>query len=185
MDWRVTRTDPPLGPFPSPGAARLFHGTTQAKGPHMLDFPSTAKVCSNGHVVLKLNSVKRCHECRLGQQSRRRKKVKVRAPWYFCLDRAKERSRKKQIPFDLTPEWAISRYTGKCELTGLPFVNGVKGFYPFSPSIDRIDSSKGYEQHNCRFILMAINVFKGRMADDEMMKIAMALVAARYRPLVP
>ncbi len=46
----------------------------------------------------------------------------------------------------------------------------------FSPSIDRIDSSKGYTPDNCQFVLWAINVFKGDGTLEEMYEIATALI---------
>lgn len=55
----------------------------------------------------------------------------------------------------LTIEWIIGKLkAGKCEMTGLPFdLNGG----PYGPSIDRIDSKKGYTEDNCRVIVWWLN----------------------------
>jgi hypothetical protein len=94
----------------------------------------------------------------------------------FLIRGAKTRSIKNGHEFDLTLEWARERWTGNCELTGLPFDWSKPLLHAFSPSIDRIDSLKGYTQDNCRFILQAINAFKGSSTDETMFTIARAML---------
>lgn len=94
----------------------------------------------------------------------------------FLIRGAKSRAIKYGRDFDLTLEWARERWTGKCELTGLSFDWSKGLIHAFSPSIDRIDSAGGYLQTNCRFILQAINAFKGSQSDEVMIQIALALV---------
>lgn len=83
---------------------------------------------------------------------------------------------KDGLPFELTPEWAEARWTGRCELTGIPFdlTRSVSGFY--SPSIDKINNDLGYLPHNCRFVLFAINAFKNNGTDDDMFNAAQLLL---------
>jgi hypothetical protein len=106
-------------------------------------------------------------------------------PWYSSLLHAGDRSRKVGHEHDLTVEWAIATYTGVCSLTGVPFVisaltpAGKCGVRPYSPSIDRINPLKGYTQDNCRWVLSAINSFKGEMSDAEMYHVALALLSRR------
>jgi len=92
---------------------------------------------------------------------------------------AEARAKKEGLNFDLTREWAESRWTGACELTGIQFVKrsgtGRGSAGPFSPSLDKIDPAKGYVQDNCRFILWAVNRFKGKDADAVMFQIAKAI----------
>jgi hypothetical protein len=89
---------------------------------------------------------------------------------------ARHRSLKKSFSFDLTREWAEQNWTGTCAVTGLPFEFGTSRAYPFAPSIDRKDSALGYTKDNCRFVLFAVNSFKGVGTDEQMLKIATALV---------
>lgn len=77
---------------------------------------------------------------------------------------ARNRAKQKGMEFDLTKEWVKAR-SEKCELSGLPFrpeYDGVHGRNPFAPSVDRIDSSKGYTQDNCRVILYCLNMGLGQ-----------------------
>lgn len=68
------------------------------------------------------------------------------------------------------------RCNGKCELTGLAFDIG-KGSWsrrPYAPSIDRIDSSKGYTTDNCRVVCVAINLAMNEWGEDVYKAVAMA-----------
>ena len=101
----------------------------------------------------------------------------AREPFLRLVQKSRSRARESGIPNDLTMEWARKRWTGRCEITGAEFKytrNGKQN--AFSPSLDKIDPSKGYTQENCRFILCALNRFKGDQGDDVMMKIARLLV---------
>ena len=103
-------------------------------------------------------------------------KSRIKSMLYFAKWRNRER--KTPVPFDLTIEWALERWTGRCEITGLPFeVRKVGGPNPFSPSIDRINADNGYTQDNCRFVLFGINALKGNGSDEDVAGIAHALAS--------
>jgi hypothetical protein len=91
---------------------------------------------------------------------------------------AKQRAKEKGYEFTLSREWVSEHLAvGSCELTGIPFrksdARGRCG--PFHPSIDRIDSSKGYAPDNCRLILWALN-----MALSEWGEEVYSYVAVKY-----
>jgi len=97
-------------------------------------------------------------------------------PWYLLLAKAKLRCKKSGHEFSLNSEWALARWTGKCELTGIEF-DRRKGVTTMrSPSLDRINSALGYVEGNCRFILWGLNRFKGADSDADMRDIARALL---------
>ncbi len=92
---------------------------------------------------------------------------------------AKYRAKKAGVPFALTKEWASTTYTGLCAITGIPFViegGDKRGPKPFSPSIDRVIPELGYVPENCRFVLCAINAFRGIMTDEQMREVAKAIL---------
>lgn len=108
-------------------------------------------------------------------------KARLVTPWKELLHAARWRAKKKGLEYALTHEWAAERWTGFCEVSGLPFRLGLREAGPkfFSPSIDRIAPAKGYVPDNCRFVLWAINSFKHDATDEDMMMVARAL-AEKY-----
>ena len=105
-------------------------------------------------------------------------RTRAATPWKVLIEMAKVRGRKKGTPCDLTDAWAKARWTGKCEITGLPFEFGLTKRGPFSPSIDQIKQGQGYTQDNSRFVLWAINSFKNVGTDEQMYEIAIAITKA-------
>lgn len=106
------------------------------------------------------------------------RRSKAISPWRYMVHAARSRASAKALTFNLTNEWAESRWTGKCELTGIPFVI-TSGRTPYSPSLDRIDQKEGYLVGNCRFILWGLNALRGPASDATMYAIAEALLRAR------
>lgn len=109
------------------------------------------------------------------------RKTRVSVPWQFTLMALKSRAKRRGLAFDLDSEWASSRWTGNCELSGIPFVLDGTTRNPFTLSVDKIDPKKGYTKDNCRFILWALNAFKGESDDATMLKIARILVTNTSR----
>ncbi len=100
------------------------------------------------------------------------------------IEFAKSRAYTRDMEFDLTLEWLIDLYNyqvGRCAVSGLRLdvakrernVNGWKR--PFSPSLDRIDSSRGYLQDNCRIVCSAVNNAMGSWGEGVLHLIARAL----------
>jgi len=73
------------------------------------------------------------------------------------LKNARNRAKKKNLDFNLTLEWVLEQLeTGVSPLSGMKFSYEVSldccKRNPFAPSIDKIDSKKGYTPDNCRII---------------------------------
>jgi hypothetical protein len=63
--------------------------------------------------------------------------------------------------------WAIINKQGwKCALSGVPFTQGG-GRSRTQFSMDRIDSTRGYEPGNVQFVTLVINLAKKNMTDAE------------------
>jgi hypothetical protein len=107
------------------------------------------------------------------------RRTRQNSPAKVLLDGVKKRAKKRNLTFDLTLEWAEARWTGRCELTDIPFELGRSKLGPLSPSVDKIDPTKGYLKENCRIILLAINWMKSSGTDAQMYSVAEALLAKR------
>ena len=112
-----------------------------------------------------------------------RSSVILARPWNYALLSRRMEAKTRKWEYDLTHEWAAARWTGKCEITGVPFrLNPAgRGPYPFSCTIDCIDPSRGYTQDNSRFILWGCNALKGSGTDTDMLEIAQAIVMAAHK----
>lgn len=87
---------------------------------------------------------------------------------------------KRGIPFSLARsdlERLADRQNWKCAQTGilLDLTHG-RGQLPFGPTIDRIDSKRGYESGNVQLVCYLYNVAKNRFTDADVMKFALSLV---------
>jgi hypothetical protein len=90
------------------------------------------------------------------------------------------RTKKYDTKCTISLEWLEPRLVrGVCELTGIPFdfSRCEKGRGPYSPSVDRIDSSKGYEPSNCRVILWALNAAFSTWGAEAFQPIAAAWIS--------
>lgn len=97
------------------------------------------------------------------------------------------RAKYKNLEHTIAREWFDTKVVaGHCELTGLPFNYTVKvegaRCMPYLPSIDRIDSSKGYTEDNCRVILWCLNQAFGDYG-LEFMKPIFAILAGLQPPV--
>ena len=84
-------------------------------------------------------------------------RTKILARSGYILSRAKIRAKDKGIECSVTREWIMERIVGKCQVSGIDFDLGP-GRRPATPSLDIIDSSKGYTEDNCRLIALVLNV---------------------------
>jgi hypothetical protein len=104
--------------------------------------------------------------------------TRKRLPWITCLYGARSRAKKNGVAFSLTEDWVTARWTGRCEITNIQFNTEKIGFGSdlYSPSIDRIIPALGYTPENCRFVLNAVNAMKSMGTDQDVYKIAKAIV---------
>jgi hypothetical protein len=97
------------------------------------------------------------------------------------------RAARMGVTFDLTQEWIMDRLTaGHCEVTGIKFelhLPAGQRFHAWAPSVDRIDSKKGYTIDNCRVVVWIYNMAKSEWSDEivETFALAMAGRMARSR----
>lgn len=91
----------------------------------------------------------------------------------YMLKNAQLRAKKKGLEFNITIEDIV--IPDVCPVLGIPLVKhfgkGIKGSQPNSPSLDRIDSSKGYVKGNVRVISWRANDLKRNATIEEVRKI--------------
>lgn len=97
----------------------------------------------------------------------------------------KKNASKRGIPFELTADdlhALVKRAGGRCELTGIAFqrVRGIGPYerQPFMPSIDRIDSQKGYTADNVRLLCTAANLAINTWGDWVLIEMSKALLSS-------
>ena len=94
------------------------------------------------------------------------------------LKELRKRAIDKQIPFNLDKEWVqLKLNNGYCEATGLKFDYSKRPFInPYYPSIDRVDSTKGYTKDNCQMVCHMYNTAKCEFSEEVFAKWAKAYV---------
>ena len=126
-----------------------------------------------------------CKECRSVLSAWERKKIKrlkfpeiekryrdskrrefERGHIRHMLHNAKLRAERKGLAFDLTSEDII--IPEKCPILEVPLVIGTYNNYEYSPSIDRIDNTKGYVKGNIQIISKKANSMKNSATLEEL-----------------
>ena len=81
---------------------------------------------------------------------------------------AKQRAKNQGLEFNLTIDDIV--IPDKCPLLEVPFVAGEKGNYEYTPSLDRIDPTRGYIKGNVWLITKRSNTMKNSATREELLK---------------
>jgi hypothetical protein len=155
----------------------------QRKGYKLRRLPADAVMRSR--IAGELNAAADFHDGSL----RAARTVPLDTYWPAALQQARHNARSNGFLFTLTLADVTAmaeRADGKCELTGLPFDvyrASPRVRRPFSPSIDRIDCTRGYELANCRLVCLAVNIALADWGEDVLLAIAAGLVRSGRVPL--
>ena len=82
---------------------------------------------------------------------------------------SKQNSKNYNAPYDLTMEYIqelLEKQNYKCAYSGIPFSNDKKDKYTY-PTIDRIDSTKGYVKGNVCICTLFVNIMKNNATVDQ------------------
>ena len=136
------------------------------------------KTCPSCHETKRERDFSRgrnqCRSCRSAQHDAYRATTHGRAT--RLLGGARGRAKKKGLSFSLSLEWVAARLdAGACELSDIAFAHKGK----FAPSIDRIDSSKGYEASNCRVVATYVNSAIAQFGSKTFERVAIKYLMAR------
>lgn len=127
----------------------------------------TERQCTNCLIIFPRTSktVTLCGVCNSGR-------VKSQCPVLKMWRRAKRRAQESGREFTLLPEDII--IPADCPILGMPMVcySGRSGGEPNSPSLDRIDSSKGYTADNIMVVSHLANCMKSSATPEQLIKFA-------------
>lgn len=133
----------------------------------------THRECTNCGAIFEITSkMTLCKTCNSNR-------VKSQTPEWKMHQRAKQRCKKNGREFNIkVSDIAIP---DKCPILGIDINmnSGKSGAYKSSPSLDRIDNSKGYLPDNIQVISQAANAMK-RDASWEELKLFAEWVFANY-----
>lgn len=98
------------------------------------------------------------------------------------IKRAERNAKKRGIKFDLTQADILPMLrVGSCPLSGHKFRYTYGGYDPYAPSLDRIDSDKGYVPGNVRIVCFLLNVGMNQFGFDVAADLWDAVLARRAR----
>ena len=111
-------------------------------------------------------------KARIAKQRWKEKSPK-RAWAVYAVGGAKDRARRLGLPFDLDKDYVAAIIPDACPVFGTPFLFiGGKRTRPDSPTIDRVQPSKGYVKGNVAVISMRANAIKSNASADEIQRVA-------------
>jgi hypothetical protein len=110
------------------------------------------------------------HKDRLLEEGRQRYRTDVKRYVYHMLKRAEKRAKDRGIPFDITVSDIVIPEI--CPILNIKLEIGKgKGPSDSSPSLDRIDPSKGYVEGNVMVISMRANKIKSDVLIEDIERV--------------
>jgi len=117
-----------------------------------------------------------CHRC-VAKASKKRR-LETKSPDEGLALKAKrivDGARKRRADASVSVDKVLSALRfGFCERTGIRFVHEPR--HPHAPSIDRIDSSRGYSDDNVQIVCLQYNMAKNHWTDEQLLDLARRLV---------
>jgi hypothetical protein len=110
------------------------------------------------------------------QQAEWQKKYREDNYLKYLLMECNTRAKQKGWEIEIDLAWIEQQYvSGVCSKTGIPYPQGNIDS-PWKPSIDRINSTKGYTKNNCQLVCWAYNRAKSNMTEDAFIRMCKAVV---------
>lgn len=133
----------------------------------------TGKPCKYGHIEFRYTNTGQCRECKKERRIAWDEN-NVEQKWANTAYRnAKRRAKAKGLPFNLSVEHIISILPDRCPVFRTRFVFSNTGHSTAdSPTIDRLDPSKGYVKDNIVIISMKANCIKSAYTEKDLYKVA-------------
>jgi hypothetical protein len=157
----------------------------------------TGRACPEGHVAERLVSNGHCVVCGAQKQSVWRKANRKRvtdyerqrnkeSPWQSVASAACIRDVRRGLSSDISADTLQLRWDfqgGKCAVTGIPMRLPRSGDRrgPWTATVDRVDSARGYTEDNVRLVCWAFNSACGNWTDNDVLRLAEAIVANKAK----
>ncbi len=107
------------------------------------------------------------------------KQWSIKNPAASLITGARWRAKKDGIFFDLVSDDIV--FPEFCPALGIPLLRGVNGFTDNSPTLDRIDPTKGYTKDNVRVISYRANRIKNNANTDELLLVVEYMIRETKR----
>ena len=112
-------------------------------------------------------------ELRKAQQRRSKERNPQRTWAGYATRDARNRAKKKEVPFDITVKDIMNLLTPRCPVYGTEFQwIGNRKMLPTSATLDRIDPAKGYVKGNLVVISSKANNIKSAYKSADLYKVA-------------
>lgn len=113
-----------------------------------------------------------CFICTNNISRARYKKYKENSPFKLKSNRAKSRSQFLKVPFNLTPEYLESIWTGICPVFGSSIYLDCDRLQEDAAELDRFKPELGYIRGNVTFISRRANRIKNNVTKTEINQLA-------------
>ena len=90
------------------------------------------------------------------------------------LQHLKQSAKRRGLDFDLTELYLENlSFPLTCPILHVPLEYGLRKYSEFKPSVDRIDSDRGYVQGNIQILSLKANRAKNNLSEVELKKFAL------------
>lgn len=98
----------------------------------------------------------------------KQKEYRSRSPRHFMNGLTHKKIKDRNLTVDFLDS-LYKKQNGKCAISGrdMTYITG-QGRVPTNISIDRIDSSKGYEEENCQLTCLQVNLMKQNLHESDL-----------------
>ena len=113
-----------------------------------------------------------CKQCANNISRARYQHHKNTKPFTHRCTRARIRAKSLKVPFDLTPEYLESIWTGICPVTKKQIYHNCDRSYEYAAELDRLVPEKGYVKGNVNWLSRRANRLKNSVSFEEIEQLA-------------
>ena len=129
-----------------------------------------------------------CKSCSAQSAKKSEQKYPIRNQTSKMVVKARLRAVEKKLDFNINQDYVRSLVVSHCPIFGMPlewscYRKNSSGSLPNSPSLDRIDPTKGYVKGNLWIISQKANVIKNNATHEELKLVTKAVGEAIVKSL--